>query len=134
MVVSVPRAEIRKMIAHAAADTGREACGLLLGRADRIVRADPAANVASDPAHAFEIDPAALFGAQRAARSGRPGLAGWYHSHPNGRAEPSAEDARRARPDGALWLILAQGRLRAFRAQAGGALHGRFTPGPLEIA
>jgi len=134
MVVSIPRAEICRMIGHAAADPRREACGLLLGGHDRIVRADPAANVAPDPSHAFEIDPAALLATQRATRAGEPALAGWYHSHPNGRAEPSPEDARRARADGALWLIVARDAVRAFRAEAGGALHGHFTPVTLRMA
>lgn len=134
MVVSVPRAAIQQMIAHAGANPAREACGLLLGEPARVISAEPAANVAGDPAHAFELDPGALFRAQRAARAGGPQIAGWYHSHPNGRAEPSAEDARRARADGALWLIVAAGDVHAFRAQAGGPLHGRFTRVALEIA
>ena len=86
----------------------------------------PSANVAADPARFFEIDPAALLAAHRAARSGGPQVIGHYHSHPNGRAEPSPRDAADAAPDGSIWLIAASGRLTAWRAGPHGALHGRF--------
>jgi proteasome lid subunit RPN8/RPN11 len=104
--------------AHARRDHPREACGLLLGRAGRIEAAVEAPNVAADPAHAFEIDPAVLLRCHREARQGGRELLGWYHSHPNGREEPSAADVARAVEDGKVWLIVAQGRLRAFRSAA----------------
>jgi proteasome lid subunit RPN8/RPN11 len=106
--------------AHAAAEPGREACGLLLGTGDRIEVAQPAANVAPDPARHFEIDPAALFAAIRGARSGGPELVGYYHSHPSGVARPSARDAADAAADGRLWLIVGAGEVRAWRATAAG--------------
>src|SRR3546814_6701011 len=37
-----------------------------------------------------------------------PAIAGCYHSHPCGPAEPSARDAAAAAPDGALWLIVGE--------------------------
>lgn len=117
-----------QLLAEAAAAFPHECCGLLFGSPGRIDAAQPCANVAADPLLTFEIDPAALIAAQRAARSGGPALVGHYHSHPNGRAEPSPRDAHDAARDGRLWLIVAGGRVTAWRAIEGGGLHGVFEP------
>ena len=87
----------------------REACGLLLGHADHIQTATVAANLHPTPESHFEIDPAALIAAHRAARSGGPQVLGYWHSHPNGLARPSATDAAQASGDGRIWAIVAQG-------------------------
>jgi proteasome lid subunit RPN8/RPN11 len=86
-----------------------EACGLLLGTARHIHTALPAANVHPDPARHFEIDPAALIAAHRAARAGGPQVIGYFHSHPNGLARPSATDTAMAAGDGRIWAIAAAG-------------------------
>lgn len=86
-----------------------EACGLLLGHGSHIAQAIPTANVAPDPARHFEIDPAALIAAHRAARAGGPHVLGYFHSHPNGLARPSATDQAQAAGDGRIWAIVAQG-------------------------
>lgn len=86
-----------------------EACGLLLGHGSHIAQAIPTANVAADPLHHFEIDPAALIAAHRAARAGGPHVLGYFHSHPNGLARPSATDQAQAAGDGRIWAIVAQG-------------------------
>jgi proteasome lid subunit RPN8/RPN11 len=113
--------------AAAAAEPGREVCGLLFGDADRIVAAAPAANVADDPADSFEIDPAALFAALRAERAGGARIVGHYHSHPNGRPDPSPRDAAAAEP-GRLWLIVAGGEARLWWSLPG----NRFDPVMIE--
>lgn len=128
MLVLLSSALHHQLLAEAAAAHPRECCGLLFGALDRIDAAQPCANVAADPLRTFEIDPAALIAAERAARSDGPPILGYYHSHPNGRAEPSPCDATQAAADGRLWLIIADGRLTAWRAVEGGALHGRFDP------
>jgi desampylase len=93
----------------------RECCGLLLGEGGRVTRAVPAANVHPDPARHFEIDPKALIAAHRAARGGGPQVLGYYHSHPHGRAEPSAEDRAMASGDGRIWAIVAGGEVTWWR-------------------
>lgn len=94
-------------ITTAMACAPREACGLLLGTGSEIQTAVPTANVAADPAHHFEIDPAALIAAHKAARHGGPQVLGYFHSHPNGLARPSATDAASAARDGKVWAIAA---------------------------
>ncbi len=120
----------QQIVAHAAGEAPREACGLLLGQGERVEQAIPAANVADDPLTAFEIDPALLLRAHREARDGGLAILGWYHSHPNGRRDPSAEDAARAEEAGKLWLIVADGALHAYLATGGGA---GFTRAALNI-
>ena len=60
------------------------------------------ANVATDPTRHFEVDPAALVAAHKGARSGGAQVIGYFHSHPNGLARPSATDAATSARDGAV--------------------------------
>jgi len=85
----------------------REACGLLLGHGAHIAQARECANLAANPERHFEIDPAALIAAHRAARAGGPQVLGYFHSHPNGLARPSATDQAAAARDGRIWAIVA---------------------------
>ena len=88
---------------------------MLLGTGDAITEARPTANVAADTTAHFEIDPAALFAAIRAERAGGPALIGYYHSHPQGEAVPSATDTATAQGDLRVWIIVAQNHMRAWR-------------------
>ena len=118
----ISSAALARMLEEAAASAD-EVCGLLLG--------DPAearacGNVHPESARHFEIDPAALLRAHRDARAGGPVVAGCYHSHPSGVATPSRTDAASAAPDGTVWVIVASGEVRAWRAVERGAVHDRF--------
>jgi proteasome lid subunit RPN8/RPN11 len=119
MEVRIARGTVEALLAEAAATPRVEICGLLFGTQQLILRAEPTANVASDPANSFEIDPAPLFAALRAARTGGAPVIGHYHSHPNGRAEPSARDLEAAEP-GRYWLIIGGGVARLWLAEPGG--------------
>lgn len=121
------------LLAKAGATHPLECCGLLFGGVSNVLRIEPAANISPDPARAFEIDPAQLIAAERAMRTGGDQLIGHYHSHPNGRAEPSPRDAAASAGDGRLWLIIAGGAITGWRANPGGALLGAFDPVALEI-
>jgi len=128
MATVIARHLIDRILAHAAAEPDREVCGLLFGGNGRIVAAEAAANVSPQPADTFEIDPRALFAALRAERAGGPPLVGHYHSHPNGRPEPSPRDAAAAEP-GRLWLIVAGRAARLWFAEPAGL----FTAEALDI-
>jgi proteasome lid subunit RPN8/RPN11 len=97
-----------------------EACGLLFGTADTIVEATVARNVTAEPWHRFEIDPAHLFDAHRRSRAGPHALIGCWHSHPNGRAEPSRHDREGVADADWLWLIVAGDHIGAWRPVPGG--------------
>ncbi|WP_445193999.1 M67 family metallopeptidase [Sphingomonas sp. Tas61C01] len=126
MVLEISSRVVAHVHAVAAASPDREVCGLLFGTDRRIDTAQACRNVAADPTRRFELDPAALLAAHRGARAGGATIVGHYHSHPLGSAKPSTCDADAAAADGAIWLIVAGGDMRAWRAVAGGALHGRF--------
>jgi len=123
MALRISRALQAQMLAEAASAPEREICGLLFGTSgEHVAAAHSCANVAADPSRAFEIDPLALIAAHKAQRGGGPNLIGWYHSHPNGRPEPSPCDRDAANEVGKLWLIIAQGNVRAWRATGAGTL------------
>ena len=102
-----------QLLAEARAALPNECCGLLEGFRDgetiTIVAVHPAANVSPAPETGFEIDPAAHFTLQRALRGSGRAVVGCYHSHPNGRAEPSPRDRANGGEDGWVWLIVATG-------------------------
>lgn len=101
----------------------REACALLVGdQSLRVSEIVPAANISTDPEREFELDPAVHIAVLRKLRDegGTNLIIGHWHSHPNGRDEPSAQDAAMVSDPGLVWLITAvhDGRalpLRAFR-------------------
>ncbi len=107
MTITIARQAHALMLSAASAAHPLEACGLLLGTGDRVMEARHATNLAPDPERHFEIDPAALIAAHRAARDGGPTVVGYFHSHPNGLARPSATDRQSAARDGRVWIIVA---------------------------
>lgn len=115
MDLEVTSGTIATLLEEATQALPRECCGLLLGKGARIAMARPAANVHSQPERHFEIDPNALIAAHRASRAGGLEVLGYYHSHPNGRSEPSAEDCAQASGDGRVWAIVAQGAVSWWR-------------------
>lgn len=79
---------------------------MLAGRDGVITRAYPAVNAASNPARHYEIAPQELFHLTREIRAAGLQLLGIYHSHPNGKNEPSARDIEQAYyPDVAYFII-----------------------------
>ncbi len=136
----LPAACAAELAALAEAAYPEEACALLVGSTGtagtvRVARIVPAANVAEEPRRHFEIDPGTQIRLRRALRqAGSSGagssdaeiLLGHWHSHPDGRAAPSATDAAMIYEPGLVWLISAvpagqAGPPAGFFPQAGGA-------------
>lgn len=85
-----------------------ECCGLLIGKgADTITVTDvvPSANLA-ESSDSFLVDPQLQFDWIRKVRGTDRRIVGPYHSHPNGRAEPSQHDADMALEPGQIWVIV----------------------------
>ncbi|MBC7784864.1 MAG: M67 family metallopeptidase [Burkholderiales bacterium] len=85
-----------------------EACGLLIGEGNRIVRAVAAGNswaIQGERRRRFTIDPAAQMRTERSLDGTGSQVMGTYHSHPDHPAEPSAFDLEAAWPV-YLYLIL----------------------------
>ena len=120
MVVELTSGVTATLLAEAARAHPHECCGVLLGHGARVEQVEPAANVHLSPHDHFEVDPQVLISAHRAARSGGRQVLGYYHSHPNGRAQPSPTDQTQARGDGRIWAIVAAGAVSWWRDQPGG--------------
>lgn len=115
MQIEVTSQVLEWLAGEASAAHPLECCGLLLGQDKRITAIQPAANIHPDPATHFEIDPQTLINAHREARSGGPQIIGYYHSHPNGLAEPSPTDQDNAARDGRIWAIVTQAGMTCWR-------------------
>jgi cysteine synthase B len=89
------------MIAHAASAYPEECCGVLVGpSSDQVTLAVRLENVHDDyRERRFVIDPAAYRAAEALADTRGQVLAGFYHSHPNHPARPSAFDLEHAWPN-----------------------------------
>ncbi|GAB3422707.1 hypothetical protein GCM10027435_27700 [Haloparvum alkalitolerans] len=115
-------ADVREeVIAHARDGVPEEVCGVLggtretsadtspsggTGRTDRVETARRVENAAADPRTRYEMAPVALLEAIEALESAGDDVAGFYHSHPRGPAEPSATDRERATWDGYCYVIV----------------------------
>ena len=96
--------------AEARAALPRECCGLMEGIREgsvaRVIAIHPARNLAEEDDR-FEIDPASHIGLVRRLRGTGREIIGSYHSHPDGKAEPSVRDCKAASDIELLWLIVA---------------------------
>lgn len=120
-----------QLAAEAQAAFPKERCGLIEGRIEGatllVTALHPTKNL-SDVPDRFEIDPAEHIRLLRTLRGTGGGILGCYHSHPNGRAEPSVTDRDRAIEEGFVWLV------QPLTASAAGApaayvfADGRFLP------
>jgi len=113
--VRIPAALGARVLEHAAGGYPLEVCGLLIGVADgdgaalRVTRTLPCPNVApaEERHHRFAIDPRVIINVQRTLRGTPERILGFYHSHPDAAAEPSATDMEYVRlwPE-TVWLIV----------------------------
>ena len=112
------------MVAHAQRDAKVECCGLLAGRDGEITRIFPAANAAEKRASSYEIAPKEIFDRMREMRAEGVEMLGIYHSHPNGKNEPSPRDIEQAYYSEAVYFIIspvngAEKPVRAFSIRDG---------------
>jgi desampylase len=107
-----------RLAAEARAAFPNECCGLIGGVAISEgwhgLALHESKNLAADPARGFLIDPQVHFALLRTLRETDRAIIGCYHSHPNGRDEPSARDRDEAVDDGFIWLIAVGNALSAY--------------------
>lgn len=136
MIISLEKAQIDEIIAHAREANPHECCGLIGGTLDNIATTTyRMRNIAADPLVAYEAAPDDLFAAQRAMRERSEELLAIYHSHPRSSdPEPSATDVRLAYYPSAVYFIVglasAEPVLRAFRISE---REGRWEPAEYEV-
>jgi proteasome lid subunit RPN8/RPN11 len=104
--VWLTRAQAQAIVRHARADFPREACGLLVGRGDRVVEVIPVANAATDPLRAYVMEPRALASALSRLDPQGLELIAFYHSHPHGDPIPSSTDKALATYPNTPYLIV----------------------------
>ncbi|HLP04957.1 MAG TPA: M67 family metallopeptidase [Paludibacter sp.] len=106
------------IVAQAYAELPNEACGLLTGKGNEVVKQHIMTNVDRSNEH-FSFDPAEQFQVLRAARSEGLEIVANYHSHPGTPSRPSVEDIRLAYDPDILYLIVSLAAeipvLKAFR-------------------
>ena len=113
-MLQIPQPIYDQIRQHGEAAYPNECCGILLGAAlpgtvsgavKLIVQAIPTPNASPTPARHYEIGPQALILAIQQARQGELEILGFYHSHPDHPAEPSATDLTEAHWLGCSYLI-----------------------------
>jgi desampylase len=119
--VELPSAIQQQLREEALRAFPRECCGLIEGKTltlsaipakagkgegARVEALHPMLNIATQPDR-FEVDPAQHIALLRKLRGTEHAIIGCYHSHPNGRAEPSEHDRESAVEPDFLWLIIA---------------------------
>jgi len=115
--VVLPQALRGRILQEAHRARPAECCGLIEGvrgsASFEVTALHPARNLAASTDR-FDIDPRDQFVAHKAARAQGRAIIGCYHSHPGGRAQPSAADRAGAGEENFLWLIAADEGLKAF--------------------
>ena len=119
----IPRELVGAIRAHGKETYPHECCGFLVGRAGEVVELARASNAREDsPKNRYLIPPVEFVRVQREADARGLDIVGFYHSHPDHPARPSAFDREHAWP-GYAYLIVAVAKgvpdeLRGFRFDA----------------
>ncbi|HEV3481289.1 MAG TPA: M67 family metallopeptidase [Candidatus Acidoferrales bacterium] len=109
VAIRVRQGLIPELVRLAQLEPAHECCGLLGGSGGVIARIFRATNVAGNLATAYEMAPQELFSLVREIRVASLELMGIYHSHPNGKNEPSPRDIELAYyPDTAYLIVSPQ--------------------------
>lgn len=120
---------LRRILEHCLEEKPLEACGILAGRDDRVLRAYAADNARRSPVQ-FEVDPEQQEYALREIAAQGDRLVAIYHSHPTAPATPSRNDINEAvnYPEAIRLIISLAGpmEVRAFLIT-----EGRVKPVPL---
>ena len=102
MTLRLPGALADEIRRHGEAAYPAECCGAMVGRAEgaakEVLRLSPAVNRRTDDPHRYLIAPDDLRLLEREVRGAGQEIVGYYHSHPDHPARPSAFDAEHAWP------------------------------------
>lgn len=140
MTIVLRTEHVRAIEAHARKTYPEECCGLLLGRSAASKRVDeprPATNVAeTNRERRYVIDPRAIFSVDHELRGTGREILGFYHSHPDHPAQPSAFDEAQATWPGYSYVILSivDGNPAGLRSWVLEKEGGRFRPETLSTA
>lgn len=143
-MIRIPPAEYQALRRHGEEAYPHESCGVLVGFAsgdDRLVAAAvPCRNLRADsPRNRYHIDPRDLLRIEREVQAQGKEVVGFYHSHPDHPALPSATDLAEAHWVGCSYVItrVAAGRAeetRSFLLDGEGEAVKRFRDEDLRVA
>jgi len=122
----------RTMREHVIACLPEEACGLLGGRAGRVLQVYPVPNALHSPVR-YRMEAQAQVRAQHDIERCGWRLLGVYHSHPRGPAAPSSTDVAEAACPECAWLIWSRDTTGAWQCRAFRIAAGDVTPLPLYL-
>ena len=94
----------QEMISHIQNCLPEEACGLLVGRGDEVVKVFPITNILHSPV-SFLMDPLEQFNAMVWQEEHEMNLLAIYHSHPNGPSYPSEKDMMEFAYPGSPYIV-----------------------------
>jgi [CysO sulfur-carrier protein]-S-L-cysteine hydrolase len=121
-MIQIPKSIVDRIVEQARNELPNEACGLLAGEGNRIVKGYPLINADASPEH-FSFFPAEQFQTLRTVRADGLQILANYHSHPVTPARPSQEDIRLAYDSDILYVIVSLAEVvpvvKAFKIQQG---------------
>ena len=98
-----------------AGNSQTEICGALIGDGTVVTRSLALVNHSVNTQDSFYIPAPEVMRIERAAERSGHMVMGFYHSHPNGDAVPSATDVHEAVPGYVYWIVSGSGEVRAWR-------------------
>jgi proteasome lid subunit RPN8/RPN11 len=104
-MIIISQSVIDGIIEQAKNELPDEACGLLTGKANEVMKQYPLTNIDHSPEH-FSFDPKEQFHVLKEARTQGLQIIANYHSHPESPARPSEEDIRLAFDPAIVYLIV----------------------------
>ncbi|KKL81801.1 hypothetical protein LCGC14_1991150 [marine sediment metagenome] len=122
-MLTLPRAFIDEMIAHAREEAPNECCGIIAGQDGRAVKLFRAENAEASP-YRYSVDPQDLFRIYRESDQNGWEFLAIYHSHTASEAYPSPTDVRLAFWPETLYILVSLTQpddpvVRAFRIVEG---------------
>ncbi len=106
----IPKAQYEVVVAHCLSERPYEACGLLLGKGQRVSEVHPAANALRSPT-GYAVDPQEQLKVIRHGEARGLEMVAIYHSHVETEPYPSFTDVNAARESGwdVFYLIIGTG-------------------------
>jgi proteasome lid subunit RPN8/RPN11 len=103
--LTIPRAVLDAVVAHARKEYPNECCGLLAGSGIRVTRHFPLVNELASPT-AYRSEPRSMLNAIKAMRRDGLELVAIYHSHPTSDPVPSRRDVAENEYGETIYLIV----------------------------
>jgi len=121
------------MVGHARSAAPNEACGIVAGMKEKVLKFYPASNREASPTH-YLLEPAEQFEIFREVEERGWGLLGIFHSHPEASAFPSQQDIEMAYYPDLIHLIVSLRKgppeLRGFWIRGGKVVEEEIQIGP----